>query len=181
MQSKRLDTLPQCKWPPSGACTVPGGVSHRGQQGPAQAAAGVLLTLHPACKAWGLTLPACSTALPALPCGAECMGVPAPGPNPWPGLCGTSLQLAQSSCLRSDSAGCCAPQAVRTGLNAQQQGDTGRVTVILLTDGRANVSLAKSNEDPEALKPDAPKPTKVGQPVERPSLAAPNGMPASPA
>eukprot|EP00891_Asterochloris_glomerata_P003786 jgi/Astpho2/3786/fgenesh1_pm.00062_%23_1_t len=51
--------------------------------------------------------------------------------------------------------------AVRTGLNAQQQGDTGRVTVILLTDGRANVSLAKSNEDPEALKPDAPKPTKT--------------------
>ncbi len=30
--------------------------------------------------------------------------------------------------------------------------------MVLITDGRANVSLAKSNEDPEALKPDAPKP-----------------------
>ena len=79
-----------------------------------------------------------------------------------------SLQFAQSSCFHSDDAGCCPPQAVRTGLNAQQQGDTGRVTVILLTDGRANVSLAKSNEAPGALKPDAPKPTKVGPPVKCP-------------
>jgi magnesium chelatase subunit D len=31
--------------------------------------------------------------------------------------------------------------------------------VVLLTDGRANVSLAKSNDDPEALAEDAPKPT----------------------
>ncbi|GIL57971.1 hypothetical protein Vafri_13173, partial [Volvox africanus] len=31
--------------------------------------------------------------------------------------------------------------------------------MVLITDGRANVSLAKSNEDPEALKPDAPKPS----------------------
>ncbi len=35
----------------------------------------------------------------------------------------------------------------------------GRVMMVLITDGRANVSLAKSNEDPEALKPDAPKPS----------------------
>ncbi|GIL78207.1 hypothetical protein Vretifemale_7655, partial [Volvox reticuliferus] len=34
----------------------------------------------------------------------------------------------------------------------------GHVMMVLITDGRANVSLAKSNEDPEALKPDAPKP-----------------------
>ena len=53
-------------------------------------------------------------------------------------------------------------QAVRTGLNAKAQGDTGRVMVVLLTDGRANVSLAKSNEDPEALAEGAPKATKVG-------------------
>ena len=33
--------------------------------------------------------------------------------------------------------------------------------VVLLTDGRANVSLAKSNEDPEALAEGAPKLTKV--------------------
>lgn len=31
--------------------------------------------------------------------------------------------------------------------------------MVLITDGRANVSLAKSNEDPAALEPDAPKPT----------------------
>ena len=52
-------------------------------------------------------------------------------------------------------------QAVRTGLNAKASGDTGRVMVVLLTDGRANVSLAKSNEDPEALAEGAPKPSKV--------------------
>lgn len=50
--------------------------------------------------------------------------------------------------------------AVRTGLNAKASGDTGRVMVVLLTDGRANVSLAKSNEDPEALAEGAPKLTK---------------------
>jgi len=53
-------------------------------------------------------------------------------------------------------------QAVRTGLNAKASGDTGRVMVVLLTDGRANVSLAKSNEDPEALAEGAPKLSKVG-------------------
>jgi magnesium chelatase subunit D len=35
--------------------------------------------------------------------------------------------------------------AVRTGIQALGAGDTGRVNVILITDGRANVSLAKSN------------------------------------
>lgn len=40
-----------------------------------------------------------------------------------------------------------------------QGGDCGRVMVVLITDGRANISLARSNEDPDALKPDAPKPT----------------------
>lgn len=52
-------------------------------------------------------------------------------------------------------------QAVRTGLNAQASGDTGRVMVVLLTDGRANVSLAKSNEDPDAMAEGAVKPSKV--------------------
>lgn len=51
---------------------------------------------------------------------------------------------------------------MRTGLNAKASGDTGRVMVVLLTDGRANVSLAKSNEDPEALAEGAPKLSKVG-------------------
>ena len=41
------------------------------------------------------------------------------------------------------------------------QGDCGRVMVVLLTDGRANVSLAKSNDDPDAIGPDAVKPTTV--------------------
>jgi magnesium chelatase subunit D len=50
--------------------------------------------------------------------------------------------------------------AVRTGMNAQASGDTGRVMVVLLTDGRANVSLAKSNEDPDAMAEGAPKPSK---------------------
>ncbi len=45
------------------------------------------------------------------------------------------------------------------GINAQSQGNCGRVMVVLLTDGRANVSLAKSNEDPEALAEGAPKPS----------------------
>merc|ERR1712091_379006 len=49
--------------------------------------------------------------------------------------------------------------ATRTGINAIQGGDCGRVMVVLLTDGRANVSLAKSNRDPEALAEDAPKPS----------------------
>jgi len=31
--------------------------------------------------------------------------------------------------------------------------------VVLITDGRANISLARSNDDPEAFKPDAVKPT----------------------
>lgn len=44
-------------------------------------------------------------------------------------------------------------------LQAQQSGDVGRVMMVLITDGRANVSLAKSNEDPEAMAPDAPKPS----------------------
>lgn len=49
--------------------------------------------------------------------------------------------------------------AVRTGLNAQSSGDCGRIMIVLLTDGRANVSLAKSNRDPDALAEDAPKPS----------------------
>lgn len=49
--------------------------------------------------------------------------------------------------------------AVRFGTQARQGGDVGRVMVVLLTDGRANVSLGKSNDDPEALAEDAPKPT----------------------
>ncbi|BDA50617.1 magnesium-chelatase subunit ChlD, chloroplastic [Coccomyxa sp. Obi] len=49
--------------------------------------------------------------------------------------------------------------AVRTAINAQTSGDCGRIMIVLLTDGRANVSLGKSNEDPEAIAEGAPKPT----------------------
>ncbi|KAG2495977.1 hypothetical protein HYH03_005906 [Edaphochlamys debaryana] len=49
--------------------------------------------------------------------------------------------------------------ACRVAMQAQQAGEVGRVMMVLITDGRANVSLAKSNEDPEACKPDAPKPS----------------------
>ena len=30
--------------------------------------------------------------------------------------------------------------------------------VVLITDGRANISLGRSNEDPDSIGPDAPKP-----------------------
>ena len=39
------------------------------------------------------------------------------------------------------------------------QGNCGRVMVVLITDGRANISLARSNGVPDALKPDALKPS----------------------
>ncbi len=47
--------------------------------------------------------------------------------------------------------------AARTGINVMSSGDVSRVTVVCLTDGRANVPLGKSMQDPEFLSPDAPK------------------------
>ncbi|GAX78904.1 hypothetical protein CEUSTIGMA_g6343.t1 [Chlamydomonas eustigma] len=49
--------------------------------------------------------------------------------------------------------------AARLGIQTMSSGDVGRIMVVLITDGRANISLARSNEDPEALGPDAPKPS----------------------
>lgn len=49
--------------------------------------------------------------------------------------------------------------AIRVALNQQKQGSIGRILTVLITDGRANISLARSNEDPAALDPDAPKPS----------------------
>ncbi|KAG1657334.1 hypothetical protein FOA52_003757 [Chlamydomonas sp. UWO 241] len=49
--------------------------------------------------------------------------------------------------------------AARLGIQTMAGGDCGRVMCVLLTDGRANISLARSNDDPDATGPEAVKPT----------------------
>lgn len=49
--------------------------------------------------------------------------------------------------------------AGRAGLNAMEGGDVGRVMIVAITDGRANVGLAKSTAEPGTNPEDIPKAT----------------------
>lgn len=44
------------------------------------------------------------------------------------------------------------------GLNAEKSGDVGRIMIVAITDGRANITLKRST-DPEGIAPDAPRPS----------------------